>query len=115
VEAGIFAAVEARQVGEGLGEVMRIILLVKILVDAADGVGDDLRVGRIDAIGNVVIVASVQFSCHSVLEEIRKFLDRFRRVLDYNETDRAMLDKTRKPNMFRAAMRYFTSAGNGGE
>ncbi|MGH8700603.1 MAG: hypothetical protein ACREVR_05435, partial [Burkholderiales bacterium] len=59
------------------------------------GFGHDLRIGRIDAIGDIVIVASMQFRCHPALEEKRKFLDRFRRVLDYNEMVRAMLDKMR--------------------
>jgi hypothetical protein len=100
VKAGILALVEAREVGEGLGEVARGILLVKILVDAADCLGHDLRIGCIDPVGDVVIVASIRFGCHPAPEKLRKSFEKFMRVLDYNEMVRATRDNTRKPNMF---------------
>jgi hypothetical protein len=100
VEAGILAVVQTRHVRERLDEVTRSILLVKFLVDAADSLGYHVRVRRIDAVGDVVIVASIRFSCHSAPAEIQEFLDRIMRVLDYNEIVRAMLDNVRKPIIF---------------
>jgi hypothetical protein len=60
VEPGVLAPVEARQVGEDLGQIARGILLVEILVDAADRVGYELRIGRVDPVGDVELVAPIQ-------------------------------------------------------
>jgi hypothetical protein len=56
---GMLAAVETPEVRERAAEVRGRGLLVEALVDAEDFLRNVLRVGGIDAVGDVVVVASL--------------------------------------------------------
>ncbi len=59
METRIPALVEQAEVGEGLHETFGRVFLVEILVEVPDRLGNLCGVGGVDAVGDVVLVATV--------------------------------------------------------
>ena len=114
-EPGKIAPVKAPEVAERLRQVARGVLLVELLVNPADFLRHDLWIGRVDAVGDVVVAASARLGCHPAPGKTRNSFDGFSRVLHYNELDRATLNKIQKENIFPGACAIFHARPAGGK